>query len=141
MSRTNASAVPARMVRAGRYRGLVVFALFLAPPWVAVAAPQGKSYPGASRSACMASRASGARDCERYSPSGARLVQATAPQEKAAILSPDRFVPFSKRQPFTGEVTFAAAALGDIDGATIEPASETREERRRRLKNAPFIEY
>lgn len=65
-------------------------------------------------------------------------LQAKAAQERAAILAPDRFVPFSRRKPFTGEVTFAAAALGAIEGATASDA-ETREQRRLRLKSAPFV--
>ncbi|MBI1980971.1 MAG: DUF1190 domain-containing protein [Methylocystis sp.] len=61
--------------------------------------------------------------------------------ENSAILSADRFEPFSERQPFTGATTFIPAALGAIEGATNGSASyETREERRARLKNAPFVE-
>lgn len=61
--------------------------------------------------------------------------------ENSAILSADRFEPFSQRQPFTGATTFIPAALGAIEGAPSGSASyETREERRARLKNAPFVE-
>ncbi|WP_244435058.1 DUF1190 domain-containing protein [Methylocystis sp. SC2] len=62
-------------------------------------------------------------------------------RESAAILAPDHFVLFSKHKAFTGEVRFAAAALGTIEGPTgaQTSATETREQRRLRLKNAPFI--
>ncbi len=75
---------------------------------------------------------------ESYEAKEGLSVQAKAMQEQAAILAPDRFIPFSNRKPFSGEVTFAAAALGAIEGATAGDA-ETREQRRLRLKSAPFI--
>ena len=68
-------------------------------------------------------------------------IEDKALRESAAILAPDRFVLFSKHKAFTGEVRFAAAALGTIEGPTGAEASatETREQRRLRLKTAPFI--
>ncbi|PPD10089.1 MAG: hypothetical protein CTY36_01320 [Methylocystis sp.] len=68
-------------------------------------------------------------------------IEDKALRESAAILAPDRFVLFSKHKAFTGEVRFAAAALGTIKGPTgaQTSATETREQRRLRLKNAPFI--
>ncbi|MBL1256609.1 DUF1190 domain-containing protein [Methylocystis sp. Sn-Cys] len=61
--------------------------------------------------------------------------------ENAAILAADHFEPFSKRKPFGGPMTFTASALGAIVGATHDAASaETREQRRARLKTAPFVE-
>lgn len=75
-----------------------------------------------------------------YEAQEGETAQAKAVQEKAAILAPDRFVPFSTRKPFTGEVTFAATALGAIEGATAGASpDETREQRRLRLKSAPFV--
>ncbi|MBG0800753.1 DUF1190 domain-containing protein [Methylocystis sp. H4A] len=70
-----------------------------------------------------------------------RSVQEKALQDKAAILSPDRFIPFAKHKAFTGEVTFVAAALGAIEGPIGDDvsATEPREQRRLRLRNAPFI--
>ncbi len=75
---------------------------------------------------------------ESYEAREGLSLQAKAMQEQAAILAPDRFVPFAKRKPFTGEVTFAAAALGAIEGATADE-TESREQRRLRLKSAPFV--
>jgi hypothetical protein len=67
----------------------------------------------------------------------------TAPPEpqNAAILPPDHFEPFSKRTPIVGATTFIASALGAIEGATQSPEKlETAEERRQRLKSAPFVQ-
>jgi len=61
-------------------------------------------------------------------------------QQNAAILSPDYFEPFSKRKPFVGATTFTASALGAIQGAAGDPGNESREERRMRLRNAPFVD-
>ncbi len=66
--------------------------------------------------------------------------QAKASQKNDAILSPERFVPFAGRKPFTGAVTFAATALGAIEGATDAALAETREQRRQRLQSAPFVQ-
>jgi len=77
-------------------------------------------------------------------PYEARRVE-TAPFETAretpGILSADRFEPFSKRKPSGSVTTFTASALGAIEGATHDQASaETPEQRRNRLKSAPFVE-
>lgn len=67
-------------------------------------------------------------------------VQAKGEQQNAAILAPDHFEPFSKRKPFAGATTFTASALGAIEGATGNLNGESREDRRMRLRNAPFVE-
>ncbi|KAF2992326.1 DUF1190 domain-containing protein [Methylocystis sp. MJC1] len=77
-----------------------------------------------------------------YEPPRPGLDQPGEFQEKnVMILAADHFEPFSKRKPFDGPMTFTASALGAIVGAThdVSPA-ETREERRARLKTAPFME-
>ncbi|RTL89835.1 MAG: hypothetical protein EKK29_02780 [Hyphomicrobiales bacterium] len=84
-------------------------------------------------------------DCRRRDGScgfddGGQTIRAREVQEAPAILSPDRFVPFSKRKPFTGQMAFAAAALGAIEERAADASTETREQRRLRLKSAPFIE-
>lgn len=61
-------------------------------------------------------------------------------QQNAAILSPDHFEPFSRRRPVAGATTFTASALGAIQEAAGGPGDETREARRMRLRNAPFVE-
>ncbi len=58
-------------------------------------------------------------------------------RQNAAILSPDHFEPFSKRKPVAGATTFTASALGAIEASS---SRETRDERRMRLRNAPFVE-
>jgi uncharacterized protein YgiB involved in biofilm formation len=65
-----------------------------------------------------------------------------AETQNAAILPPDHFEPFSSRKPVRGAVTFTASVLGSIDygPADAAPRSETREQRRARLKSAPFIQ-
>jgi hypothetical protein len=60
-------------------------------------------------------------------------------QQNAAILAPDHFEPFSRRRPVAGATTFTASALGAIE-ATARPGGETPDERRMRLRNAPFVE-
>lgn len=60
-------------------------------------------------------------------------------QQNAAILAPDHFEPFSRRRPVAGATTFTASALGAIQ-ATARPGGESPEERRMRLRNAPFVE-
>lgn len=60
---------------------------------------------------------------------------------QTAILPADRFEPFSKRKPFEGAVTFNAYALGaSDDDARSYAAQESPQERRERLRSAPFIE-
>lgn len=78
-----------------------------------------------------------ARPYEARRDEPARLGEA---QENPAILSADRFEPFPKRK--LGSVTtFTASALGAIEGATRDSdAMETPEQRRARLKAAPFVE-
>lgn len=67
--------------------------------------------------------------------------QLGAVEENPSILAPDRFEPFSKRKAIGSVTTFTASALGAIEGATHEPGpSETPEQRRARLKAAPFIQ-
>ncbi|MEK8092481.1 hypothetical protein WOC76_08080 [Methylocystis sp. IM3] len=83
--------------------------------------------------------ASGAMDHAALTMGG-QTIRAREVQEAPAILSPDRFVPFSKRKPFTGQTAFAAAALGAIEEGAADASTETREQRRLRLKSAPFIE-
>lgn len=61
-------------------------------------------------------------------------------QQNAAILAPDHFEPFSRRRPVAGATTFTASALGAIQEAAGGPGDETREARRMRLRNAPFVE-
>ncbi len=61
-------------------------------------------------------------------------------QQNAAILSPDHFEPFSRRKPVAGATTFTASALGAIENATSGSGDESREARRMRLRNAPFVE-
>jgi hypothetical protein len=61
-------------------------------------------------------------------------------QQNAAILSPDHFEPFSRRNPIAGATTFTASALGAIQSAAGDPRDESREARRMRLRNAPFVE-
>jgi hypothetical protein len=62
-------------------------------------------------------------------------------ETNAAILSADRFEPFSKRKPVAGASSFTVTVLGAIEGATQrDAASETSEERRARLKSAPFVD-
>jgi hypothetical protein len=75
-----------------------------------------------------------------YSPE--RREEAARPDpQNAAILPPDHFEPFAKRTPFAGATTFTASALGAIAGATHAPQKlETAEERRQRLKSAPFVQ-
>lgn len=78
----------------------------------------------------------------RYEPPRPGFDQPGEFQEKnLTILAADHFEPFSKRKPFDGPMTFTASALGAIVGAThdVSPA-ETREQRRARLKTAPFVE-
>jgi uncharacterized protein YgiB involved in biofilm formation len=58
-------------------------------------------------------------------------------RQNAAILSPDHFEPFSKRKPVAGATTFTASALGAIAASS---GNESRDERRMRLRNAPFVE-
>lgn len=71
------------------------------------------------------------------------------PKKEAAnstILPADHFEPFRKRRPFDGAATFSAYALGalgdtpHIEAAQSFASQESPEERRARLKNAPFIE-
>jgi hypothetical protein len=59
-------------------------------------------------------------------------------RQNAAILSPDHFEPFSKRKPIAGATTFTASALGAIEANSSR--SESQEERRMRLRTAPFVE-
>lgn len=67
--------------------------------------------------------------------------QPNVEQENAAILSADHFEPFSKRKPFVGAMTFSTSALGAIERAAGgSETRETREARRFRLRNAPFVE-
>lgn len=75
-----------------------------------------------------------------YEADDGQTEQAKASPDETAILSPDRFVPFARRKPFTGETTFAATALGAIEGATSSSPMETREQRRQRLRSAPFVQ-
>jgi hypothetical protein len=71
----------------------------------------------------------------------ARRFETAQPKENAAILAPDHFEPFSKRKPFDGPLPFTASTLGVIVGSTNdEPPSESAEERRARLKAAPFVQ-
>jgi len=66
--------------------------------------------------------------------------------ENSAILPADRFEPFKKRKPSDGAPTFNAYALGALgDGQRLDASAsvasqESPQERRARLKNAPFIE-
>lgn len=61
--------------------------------------------------------------------------------ENPAILSADRFEPFSRRKAIGAVTTFTASALGALQGATHETdLTETPEQRRARLKAAPFIQ-
>jgi hypothetical protein len=60
-------------------------------------------------------------------------------QQNAAILAPDHFEPFSRRKPVAGATTFTASALGAIE-ATAPSVGESVEDRRMRLRNAPFVE-
>lgn len=73
----------------------------------------------------------------RYEAQRPESAQAGADPENPAILAADRFEPFSKCKPAKGATTFVASALGAIEGATHD---ESAEERRARLKAAPFIE-
>lgn len=58
-----------------------------------------------------------------------------------AILPADRFQPFPKRKPMDVSQIFRPFALGSLDEGEGRPASqETPQERRERLKNAPFVE-
>lgn len=76
-----------------------------------------------------------------YEPRRDDAAQFGAVQENPGILPPDRFEPFSKRKAIGGVTTFTASALGAIDAATHDPGEkETPEQRRARLKAAPFIE-
>lgn len=62
-------------------------------------------------------------------------------EKNVTILAADHFEPFSKRKPFDGPMTFTASALGAIVGATHDVSpTETREQRRARLRTAPFME-
>jgi hypothetical protein len=61
--------------------------------------------------------------------------------ENPSILSADRFEPFSKRKLIGSVSTFTASALGAIEGAANDSDSpETPDQRRARLKAAPFIQ-
>ncbi len=170
MSSTKAFAVPALGLRAPQLFGLVLYGSFLTlPAWAGAASAgcplsSGPCDPIRSR-AQIADALSYAPAADpifpsAITPSGRRAKAVPAsPLKKAAypftsrshwairvggendsILSPDRFVPFSNHPPFTGQATFAAAALGEIEGVPTDSAAETREQRRLRLKNAPFIE-
>jgi hypothetical protein len=61
-------------------------------------------------------------------------------EENAAIPAADRFEPFSKRKPVEAASSFTASAFSAIEDSTRAASSETPEERRARLKNAPFVE-
>ncbi len=70
-----------------------------------------------------------------------RRLETTQAKENAAILAPDHFEPFSKRQPLGGPTTFTTSGLGVIVGSSNdESPSESVEERRARLKAAPFVQ-
>ncbi|WP_442756662.1 DUF1190 domain-containing protein [Methylocystis sp. JAN1] len=76
-----------------------------------------------------------------YQPRRDDPAQLGAVEENPSILSADRFEPFSKRKPVGSVTTFTASALGAIEGATHDSApAETPEQRRARLKAAPFFE-
>ncbi|WBK00092.1 DUF1190 domain-containing protein [Methylocystis parvus] len=67
--------------------------------------------------------------------------QPGAAKDNPAILPPDRFEPFSKRKVVGSVMTFTASALGAIENATANAdPGETPEQRRARLKAAPFIQ-
>jgi len=82
----------------------------------------------------------------RYPVSRLYEVQEKAPPEReasaqGAILPADHFEPFPKRAVPDSARVFSAYTLGALDDASSSAASlETPEDRRRRLKNAPFIE-
>ncbi|HEY8127044.1 MAG TPA: DUF1190 domain-containing protein [Methylocystis sp.] len=58
-----------------------------------------------------------------------------------AILPADRFQPFPKRKPMDVRQIFRPFALGALDEGGERPVSqETPQERRERLRNAPFVE-
>lgn len=62
-------------------------------------------------------------------------------QRNEDILAPDHFEPLSRRLPLAGATTFTPSAVGTIEIATSKPSkSETADERRRRLKQAPLID-
>lgn len=64
-----------------------------------------------------------------------------AAERYGAILPADRFQPFPKRKPMDVRQIFRPFALGALDEARGRAASqETPQERRERLKNAPFVE-
>ncbi|WP_424363014.1 DUF1190 domain-containing protein [Methylocystis parvus] len=76
-----------------------------------------------------------------YEPHRDEPAQIGAVEENPSILAPGRFEPFSKRKAIGSVTTFTASALGAIEGATHEAGpAETPEQRRARLKAAPFIE-
>lgn len=55
------------------------------------------------------------------------------------ILPSNRFEPFRKRPQIKAQFSFNYAALGEIEGAPPPAARETPEQRRARLRAAPFI--
>jgi hypothetical protein len=58
-----------------------------------------------------------------------------------AILPADRFQPFPQRKPMDVRQIFRPFALGALDEGGGRPVSqETPQERRERLRNAPFVE-
>lgn len=62
-------------------------------------------------------------------------------QRNRDILAPDHFEPLSRRLPLKGASTFTPSAVGTIEVATSKPGkSETTDERRHRLKQAPLID-
>lgn len=74
-----------------------------------------------------------------YEPEQAgQSVHAKGEQQNAAILPTDHFEPFSRRKPFAGKMTFTASALGSIDAP--RDGIESPEQRRLRLRMAPFVE-